>query len=181
MRFIAFAAVYCLVLTLSTEAETKTVLLGSDHGGEEELVIDVEAGQVLEILGYDDNICVTWEIDFGEGVVFSTLDDIKVRVLAGPLKLKVIRDCSPMLLTYRLSHNTPFPAKVSPVLTKLSLEGPKLTSEYAVSPGFIYSLSSSSDLVVWEKLSDHSSEDGKVTISQPTSDKPDTGEFFKLE
>ncbi len=180
----------CFLLCLSVAGETKTVFKERPRtlGETDQVAIDVESGQVIEILGFGGsrptpflNQCFEWEIDFGDGAVFRRNEDPIVRVFAGPLKLKVTFSCSDLLLTYRITPNTPLPEKTTPVLTKLSLEGAELTSEYSVAPGFVYRLSSSADLVVWEKLSEHASSDGKLTITQPTLDSADTKEFFRLE
>jgi len=182
MKLRAFAFTLCFLLCLSVAGETKTVFFEEkDSDIPRELVVEVEAGQVIEILGYTDDCCITWEIDFGNGAVSSDRDDPPVQILAGPLQLKVKFDNSRFLVTYKISQNTPLPIKASPNLQKLSLEGPNLTTEYLVTPGFVYSLSSSSDLLVWEKLSDHSSKDGKLTITHSKPDSSGEKGFFKLQ
>ena len=182
MKLKAIVCLFVCLLCSNARSETKTVvLLGDREGSDEPLVVDVASGQVLEILGYSTGACLRWEVDFGNGVVIEHGTDELVPVLAGPLQLRVTNGCKKIVVSYRLSQNTPFPSKASPVLTKLSLEGPTLTTEYSVAPGFVYSLSRSPDLLVWEKLSDHLSKDGKLSISQQTSDESNARAFFKLE
>ncbi len=190
MKLSSIVCALYVLLSLPVVGETKTVFMErpGSLGETNEYAIEVEDGQVLEILGFGGsrptpflNQCFAWEIDFGNGSIFRRSEDPILRVFAGPLKLKITFSCSDLLLTYRITQDTPLPRKTTPVLNKLSLEGPELTSEYSVAPGFVYRLSSSSDLIVWEKLSDHSSPDGKLTISQPVSEEPESAEFFRLE